>query len=67
MRLLTAITLVVLIIGGLNWGFVGLFGFDIIAAIFGEGSIMARILYTLIGACAIYQTANARDHLNALT
>ncbi|UYV36103.1 DUF378 domain-containing protein [Rhodobacteraceae bacterium D3-12] len=67
MRLLTTITLVLLIIGGLNWGFVGLFGFDLIAAIFGEGAIVSRIFYTLVGACAIYQTAIARDHLNALT
>lgn len=41
------------IIGALNWGLVGLFGFDLIAAIFGDMTLMSRILYTLVGISAI--------------
>jgi uncharacterized membrane protein YuzA (DUF378 family) len=47
------ITLVLLVIGGLNWLLVGLFDFDLVAAIFGEMSGAARTVYTLVGLSAI--------------
>lgn len=50
---LGAISLVLLIIGGLNWGLVGLADFDLVAAIFGEGSLLSRIVYILVGLAAI--------------
>ncbi|MHC4639792.1 MAG: DUF378 domain-containing protein, partial [Planctomycetota bacterium] len=40
---------VLLIVGGLNWGLVGLAKFDLVAAIFGELSALARIIYILVG------------------
>ena len=55
MRIANTITLVLLIVGGLNWGLVGLFGFDLVAAIFGEMSALSRIVYTLVGASALWQ------------
>jgi uncharacterized membrane protein YuzA (DUF378 family) len=55
MRVLNTITLVLLIVGGLNWGLVGLFGFDLVAAIFGEMSPLSRVVYTLVGASALWQ------------
>ena len=55
MRVLNTITLVLLIVGGLNWDLVGLFGFDLVAAIFGEMSLLSRIVYTLVGASALWQ------------
>jgi len=55
MRILNTVTLVLLIVGGLNWGLVGLFGFDLVAAIFGEMSPLSRIVYTLVGASALWQ------------
>ena len=55
MRAITTITLVLLIVGGLNWGLVGLFGFDLVAAIFGEMSLLSRIVYTLVGLSALWQ------------
>jgi len=48
------IALVLLIIGGLNWGLVGAFSFDLVAAIFGEMSIGSRIVYCLVGLAALY-------------
>lgn len=48
----TAIVLVV--IGGLNWGLVGLFNYNLVAAIFGEMSSLSRIIYGLVGVSAIY-------------
>lgn len=55
MRALNTITLVLLIIGGLNWGLVGLAGFDLVAAIFGEMSPFSRIVYMLVGLAALWQ------------
>jgi len=55
MKVLNTITLVLLIVGGLNWGLVGLFGFDLVAALFGEMSALSRIVYTLVGASAAWQ------------
>lgn len=55
MKTLDVIAAVLLVIGGLNWGLVGLFGFDLVAAIFGEMSALSRIVYSLVGLGAVYQ------------
>ena len=55
MRIVNSITLLLLIVGGLNWGLVGLFGFDLVAAIFGEMSALSRIVYALVGVSALWQ------------
>jgi uncharacterized protein len=55
MRLVNTLTLVLLIVGGLNWGLVGIFGFDLVAALFGEMSPLSRIVYTLVGLSALWQ------------
>lgn len=55
MRALNILTQVLLIVGGLNWGLVGLADFDLVAAIFGEMSLLSRIVYGLVGLSAIYQ------------
>jgi len=48
------IALILVIVGGLNWGLVGLFDFNLVAAIFGEGSTLSRIIYILVGLAALY-------------
>ena len=48
------IALVLVIIGALNWGLVGLFNFDLIAALFGPLSILARIIYVLVGLAGLW-------------
>ena len=48
------IALILLIIGGLNWGLVGLFNFDLVATIFGPMSMISRIVYVLVGLSALY-------------
>ena len=55
MRLITILTLLLLIVGGLNWGLVGLFGFDLVAALFGQMSPLSRIVYALVGISALWQ------------
>ena len=51
--MLTTLALVLIIIGGLNWGLVGFFNFDLVAAIFGEMTTVSRIVYALVGLGAI--------------
>ncbi len=55
MKALDVLAAVLLVIGGLNWGLVGFFDFDLVAALFGDGSMMARIVYDLVGLSALYQ------------
>ncbi len=44
-----------LVIGGLNWGLVGFFNFDLVATIFGSGAGVSRVVYALVGLSALYQ------------
>lgn len=50
-----ALTLALLVVGGLNWGLVGAFGFDLVAAIFGEMSALSRLVYVVVGLSALHQ------------
>lgn len=51
------ITMVLVIVGGLNWGLVGVFQYDLVAGIFGGGdpaAVLPRIIYVLVGLSALY-------------
>ena len=58
MNSLNVVALILLIVGGLNWLLVGLFEFDLVAAVFGgeagEKSGLSRIVYVIVGLCALY-------------
>ncbi|MFZ6036449.1 MAG: DUF378 domain-containing protein [Patescibacteria group bacterium] len=49
------IAFILLVVGGLNWGLVGFLDWDLVAAIFGDGSAIARVVYALVGLAAVYQ------------
>jgi uncharacterized membrane protein YuzA (DUF378 family) len=55
MKPLNILTLILLIVGGLNWGLVGLFNFDLVAAVFGPGSLLSRVVYIVVGVSAVWQ------------
>ncbi|OPF90837.1 DUF378 domain-containing protein [Rhodopseudomonas palustris] len=62
MRVINILTLLLIIVGGLNWGLVGLFDFDLVSALLGNGSAetatsstAARIVYILVAISAVYQ------------
>lgn len=57
MKALTLLALVLLVVGGLNWGLVGLFQFDLVATIFGAASLLSNIVYILVGLSAVYVAA----------
>lgn len=54
MKVLDYIALILIIIGALNWGLIGFFGFDLIAFIFGSMSVISRIIYAVVGICGLY-------------
>ena len=54
MKVIDKIALVLIIIGALNWGLIGLFGFDLVATLFGEMSIISRIVYGLVGLSGLW-------------
>jgi uncharacterized membrane protein YuzA (DUF378 family) len=49
------IAMILLIIGGINWGLVGLFQMDLVAALFGARTMLSRTVYTLVGISALYE------------
>ena len=54
MKAINIVALVLVIVGAVNWGLIGLFGFDLVAALFGEMSAISRIVYTLVGVAGLY-------------
>ena len=48
------IALILVIIGGLNWGLVGFFNYDLVATIFGAMTLVSKIIYDLVGLSALY-------------
>lgn len=55
MKALNLLTLILTIVGGINWGLVGFAEFDLVAALFGAGSGLSRTVYALVGLSAVYQ------------
>ena len=53
MNVVKWITYTVVIIGALNWGLVGTFDFDLISFLFGEMSALSRVIYSIVGLCAV--------------
>jgi len=53
------VALLLVIVGGLNWGLVGAFNFNLVAALFGPMSMLTRAVYVLVGLSAIYIAAFA--------
>lgn len=60
MNMLNPVTLLLVIVGALNWGLVGIANFDLVAAIFGAGSVLARLVYILVALSGIYQITNLK-------
>jgi uncharacterized protein len=55
MKRLDVVAAVLLVVGGLNWGVVGLTGSDLVGALFGNLSPLSRTVYVLVGLAALYQ------------
>ena len=57
MKIVNIIALILVIIGAINWGLVGLFEFNLVDFLFGAGSILARIVYSLVGIAGLWSIA----------
>lgn len=54
MKILNFIALTLTIIGAINWGLIGFFNFNLVAFIFGDMTLISRIIYALVGLCGLY-------------
>ena len=54
MKVVEIIALILNIIGGINWGLVGLFDYNLVDSLFGEGSVIAKVIYVLVGISALF-------------
>ena len=54
MKIVNIVTFLLLIIGGINWGLLGLMGLDLVAKIFGAGTTISQVIYVLVGVSALY-------------
>ena len=53
MEILQKIALVFTIIGAIVWGLIGLFDFNLVEFIFGQNSVLSRVVYTIVGICGL--------------
>lgn len=54
-HVLDTVALIILLVGGLNWGLIGLFQWDFIGSVFGFDSVLTRVIYSLAGFSAVYR------------
>lgn len=54
MKILDTIALILVIIGGINWGLIGFFQFNLVDFLFGNLSMLSRVIYSLVGLSSIY-------------
>ena len=54
MKTLDSIALVLIIIGGINWGLIGFFQFNLVGSLFGTFPMLTRIIYSLVGLASLY-------------
>jgi uncharacterized membrane protein YuzA (DUF378 family) len=54
MRTLDTLALLLVVIGAVNWGLIGFFNFNLVAAIFGDMTTLSRIIYALVGIAGLY-------------
>lgn len=54
MKTLDYIALILVVIGAINWGLIGFFSFDLVRMIFGDMTLVSRIVYSLVGVSGLY-------------
>ncbi len=54
MKILNTTALILIVIGGINWGLVGFFNYNLVDAIFSQGSFLARAIYAIVGIAALW-------------
>lgn len=54
MKILDYTALILVIVGAINWGLIGFFSFDLVRVLFGDMSLLSRIIYALVGISGLY-------------
>ncbi|MBR2246781.1 MAG: DUF378 domain-containing protein [Bacilli bacterium] len=65
MEKIQKVLLVITIIGAVNWGLIGLLDFNLVDAIFGTGSLLSRIIYTLVGISGLVNIGILFNHIES--
>jgi uncharacterized membrane protein YuzA (DUF378 family) len=55
MKHLNLVAMLLVLIGGLNWGLVGIFNYNLVTSLLGDASMMTKVVYGLVGICALYE------------
>lgn len=63
MEMLQKISLIVTIVGAINWGLIGILDVDLVALLFGTGTFLTRVIYTLVGVCGLINIGIFMAHL----
>ncbi len=64
METLQKIALIFTIIGAINWGLIGLLDFNLVASLFGDGSMLSRIVYMIVGICGLINIGIFFNHFD---
>lgn len=54
MKVLDIITFILVLVGAINWGLIGFFDFNLVSALFGNMTIISRVIYALVGISGLY-------------
>ena len=54
MRIIDKIALALMVIGAINWGLIGLFKFNLVELLFGDMTVLSRIVYSLVGVAGLW-------------
>ena len=65
MEIFQKVALVFTIIGAINWGLIGLFDFNLVATLFGEGSILSTIVYIIVGLAGLINIGLLFNHIES--
>lgn len=61
MKMLHMVAFLLLVVGGLNWGLVGLFDFNLVTMLLGSMPVLEKLVYILVGASAVYIAATHKS------
>jgi uncharacterized membrane protein YuzA (DUF378 family) len=55
MKFIDVLAAILVVVGALNWGLVGLFGYDLVAALLGDTTVLTRLVYFIVGLAGVFQ------------
>lgn len=55
MKFIDILAAALVVVGALNWGMIGLFQYDVVAALLGDASVLARLVYVVVGLAGVFQ------------